>query len=115
MFERIYLFLKKREFDVYSVGQHKGICRNPYVVIRNLGQQPFRVNFIAETYEILFYYPFGAYSEFQGYIDKVRDALTELDYLRPTGELSPFYNDDRKRAYTTGAKYRVYMRRKDNA
>ena len=107
--------LKKRGYDVYSIGQHKGICKEPYVVIKHQGQQNFRINFTAETLDILFYYPFERYSEVMEYIDGVRRELAELNYLRPTGELTPMYIDDRKRAYMTSAKYKIIKRRLDDA
>ena len=38
MFTQIYRHLKDNGFDVYSIGQHKGICTNPYIVIKENGE-----------------------------------------------------------------------------
>ena len=37
MFTQIYKHLKENGFDVYSIGQHKGICKSPYLVIKENG------------------------------------------------------------------------------
>ena len=34
MFAQIYKHLKNNGFDVYSIGQHEGICTNPYIVVK---------------------------------------------------------------------------------
>ena len=37
MFKELYLHLKNNGFNVYSIGQHKGICKDPYIVISETG------------------------------------------------------------------------------
>ena len=38
MFAQIYKHLKNNGFDVYSIGQHEGICTNPYIVVKENGE-----------------------------------------------------------------------------
>ena len=38
MFKEIYKHLKDIGFDVYSIGQHEGICTKPYLVIKENGE-----------------------------------------------------------------------------
>ena len=38
MFKEIYKHLKLKGFDVYSIGQHEGICSDPYLVIKENGE-----------------------------------------------------------------------------
>ena len=38
MFTQLYKHLKENGFDVYSIGQHEGICTKPYIVIKENGE-----------------------------------------------------------------------------
>ena len=38
MFAQIYKHLKNNGFDVYSIGQHEGICTNHYIVVKHNGE-----------------------------------------------------------------------------
>ena len=64
MFAQIYKHLKNNGFDVYSIGQHEGICTNPYIVVKESGEsEVIGTSLINDTVELLIYYPVGRYSE----------------------------------------------------
>jgi len=97
--------------EVYSAGQHAGICRAPYVVVKDGGQRAFNVSQLCSTVEILIYYPAERFSEMEGYVLEVKKALGGLDFMKATGDETPVFLDEKKRAYSTGVKY-VYYRHK---
>ncbi|MCL2352620.1 MAG: hypothetical protein FWC55_08835 [Firmicutes bacterium] len=113
MFKRIYRRLKEAGIDVYSSGQHAGICRTPYVVIRDGGQRAFLASLLCGTVEILAYFPAERFSEMDGFVREVKEALKKLAFLKPTGDETPVFLDERKRAYSTGIAYQIYRAKGD--
>ncbi len=68
MFAQIYKHLKNNGFDVYSIGQHEGICSSPYIVVKENGESEVAgTSLINDTVELLIYYPVGRYSELSSY------------------------------------------------
>ena len=56
MFAQIYKHLKNNGFDVYSIGQHEGICTNPYIVVKENGEsEVVGTSLINDTVELLIY------------------------------------------------------------
>ena len=108
MFKRIYRRLREAGFEAYSAGQHSGMCRAPYVVIKDGGQRAFNAALLCSVVEILAYFPAERFSEMEEYVRGVKEALAGLDFLKATGDETPVFLDERKRAYTTGVKYQYY-------
>ena len=53
MFAQIYKHLKNNGFDVYSIGQHEGICTNPYIVVKENGEsEVIGTSLINDTVEL---------------------------------------------------------------
>ena len=112
MFELIYNRLKVSGFDVYSIGQHEGICNSPYVVIKEDGENVLSgASVSSAVISIIIFYPIGRYSEVSEYIFNVRKCLCGLDWLKSTGELTGFAIDHNVRAYSCTIFYEVYKRR----
>lgn len=102
----IYKHLKGGGFSVYSLGQHKGVCEDPYLVLRDNGVRRNQSIEVPE-YEILLYYPMDKYSEFSEYIESVKLSMNELfPALRLVDDEQPHYPDDEKKAYMTSLIYR---------
>lgn len=105
MFKEIYLHLKEQGFNVYSIGQHKGKCLEPYLVITETGDMDITgSSLMHKTYEILIYYPVGKYSGVSTYIDSVKKAMRGLK-LRRVITSNPIIIDDDKQAYMTFLSY----------
>ena len=107
MFEQIYNYLKNNGFDVYSIGQHEGICSSPYIVIKENGvSEVAGTSLVNDTVELLIYYPIGKYSELSKYKKQILDKMKCLVGLRRIIEGMPTVIDDDKKAYTTSFTYK---------
>ena len=107
MFKELYLHLKNNGFNVYSIGQHKGICKDPYIVISETGDSDIsNKNLMNKNIELLIYYPLGQYSEFSIYIEKIKKAMKELSHIRRVINVNPVIVDDDKQAYMTFLAYK---------
>lgn len=105
--KEIFQHLEQGGFDVFPLGQHKGKCESPYLVLRNNGAGHIR-SIEAQEYEVLIYYPFEHYSSFEGYIGKVKDRMNELyPMVKLVDDQQPHYPDDDVQAYMTSLIYRV--------
>ncbi|MCD2492733.1 hypothetical protein LQE92_08840 [Lacrimispora sp. NSJ-141] len=103
----IYRHLKEAGYEVYSLGQHKGDCTSPYLVLRNNGAG-LDHSVSVQEYEILLYYPVNRYSEFEGYIDGVRTCMNSLyPHVTLVDDQQPHYPDDDVKAYMTSLIYQV--------
>lgn len=106
MFKEIYLFLKKQGFEVYSIGQHNGLCEKPYLVLRETGQSEIAgKNLINDGIELIIYYPMKNYSEVNNYINSVKKSMQTLKLKRVYSPNAVIIDDDKK-AYTTFIVYK---------
>lgn len=114
-YKTIYQHLKSEGYDVYSMGQHKGLCVAPYIVIRNNGTVT-ELSVSSTDYELLLYYPIDHYSEFEDYIDSVRETMNELypAGLKLVDDASEHYLDDDVRGYQSSLLYRTFTPSKAN-
>lgn len=112
-FKEIYKLLKTDGFDVYSIGQHGGLCTKPYVVIKELGEVKIAgTPFLNEVIDLLIYYPMPRYSEIGEYCDSVMESLEALECIERTYKQNATIVDDDKKAYTTSITYAVKKMRK---
>lgn len=104
MFKTVYKHLKNNNIDTYSIGQHVGVCKNLYVVIKNY--TPSSVNNIIEDEEVeLFLYgPIGGYTAFIDFIDKIKVIMKELN-LKDNELKIPVTVEDEKKAYVVKLSY----------
>lgn len=113
MFKEIYKHLKEKGFNVYSIGQHEGICNEPYLVIKENGESEIAgTNLSNDIVEILIYYPKGNYSSLEGHLNALKRDMKELSKLRRIIDPSPIIIDDDKKAYMTSLYYRKIKIRK---
>lgn len=113
MFEKIYRYLKSKGFDVYSIGQHTGLCTNPYIVIKDQGQNPYAgLSLNYDMVDIIIYYPMPSYSKVSSYVKEVEAALKDLKELTNTNQRLPIVIDDDKKAYTTSIMYQIFKSRR---
>lgn len=105
--KEIFKNLKQGGFEVYPLGQHEGICKSPYLVLRNNGASHIR-SIEAQEYEVLIYYPFERYSSFEEYIDKVKIIMNGMyPGVILMEDQQPHYPDEDVKAYMTSLIYRV--------
>lgn len=104
-FKEIYNFLKENGFETYSIGQHKGLCKTPYLVIRNNGEYYLYSNKITE-YEILIYMPYQQYSQFEDYIKQVTSKMNKLfPLIKLKSGASEHYLDEDVQGYMASVIY----------
>ena len=107
MFAQIYKHLKNNGFDVYSIGQHEGICTNPYIVVKENGEsEVIGTSLINNTVELLIYYPVGTYSKLNEYKQSVLYTMKLLKGIRRVMDPMPTIIDDDKKAYMTSFTYK---------
>ena len=115
MFTQIYKHLKSNGFDVYSIGQHRGICSSPYIVIKENGESEIAGTSLTNNIvELLIYYPVGTYSKLDEYKQSTLYAMKLLKGIRRVVEPMPTIIDDDKKAYMTSFSYRK-IRTKEGA
>ena len=107
MFKEIYKHLKNNGFDVYSIGQHEGICTKPYIVVKENGESEIvGTSLTNDIVELLVYYPLGAYSKLNEYKQSTLYTMKLLKGIRRVVEPMPTIIDDDKKAYMTSFIYR---------
>ena len=75
----IYDCLKTANFDVYFVGQHKGDCINPYIVVKQSTQSNYEnLSTNIQYYDILIYVPQNKPSLIDVLLDEVEQTLKTL-------------------------------------
>lgn len=111
-FEQIRNVLQNNGFDVYSIGQHTGTCKNPYVVIKENGQSRHAgLPINNELIDIIVFYPLGSYSQVMPYLKKADKCIRSIKELKPTHIITPVIVDNEKKAYTASIQYQIYKRR----
>lgn len=107
MFAQIYKHLKNNGFDVYSIGQHEGICTSPYIVVKENGEsEVVGTSLVSDVVELLIYYPIGKYSELSSYKKRILDVMKYQKGVRRIIEAMPTIIDDDKKAYMTSFTYK---------
>ena len=107
MFAQIYKHLKNNGFDVYSIGQHEGICTNPYIVVKENGESEIvGTSLTNDIVELLIYYPVGTYSKLNEYKQSVLYTMKLLKSIRRVIDPMPTIIDDDKKAYMTSFTYK---------
>ena len=107
MFKEIYKHLKNNGFDVYSIGQHEGICTKPYLVIKENGESEIAgTSLTNDIVEILIYYPIGTYSKLDEYKQSTLYTKQLWKGIRRIIDPMPTIIDDDKKAYMTSFSYR---------
>ena len=115
MFTQIYKHLKNNGFDVYSIGQHEGICTKPYIVIKENGESEIvGTSLTNDIVELLIYYPIGTYSKLDKYKQSILHGMKLLKGIRRVIQSMPTVIDDDKQAYMTSFTYRK-IRMKEGA
>ncbi len=107
MFNEIYKHLKNNGIEVYSIGQHEGLCKTPYVVVKENGVGEIAgTSLVNNIVELLIYYPMGHYSKLEQYKKYILDTMKFCGGTRRIIESMPTIVDDDKKAYMTSFTYR---------
>lgn len=112
-YQQIYIHLINKGFDVYAPMQKRDKCSKHYVVIKENGQfaQTGNVNGYS-LIQIFCYYPRDTYGKLEFFIDNVKEALNEIDFLKATGNKSPIMFFEEVQAYGQSMEYQVFHKLK---
>ena len=92
---------------MYSIGQHEGICTNPYIVVKENGESEIvGTSLTNDILELLIYYPVGTYSKLNEYKQSVLYTMKLLKGIRRVIDPMPTIIDDDKKAYMTSFTYK---------
>lgn len=111
MIKKIYEHLKGIErnenLNPYFIGQHKGECKENFVIVKEGTQIPsMRSNQVGQkVIDIIIFVPANSYISMSDYATKIRTALKQLNYLRKTGLETPVMAEDEKKAYSMSIEY----------
>ncbi|MCB2300394.1 hypothetical protein [Clostridium tagluense] len=109
LWQKIFLHLNQKGYEVYSPGQKRDKCEASYVVIKENGvhgqEGGNKVGF--KLFDIIMYCPLTNYSNMEFYAENIKQALKEMKELRPTGVETPSIIDDEVKAHTSSIEYQA--------
>lgn len=107
MIQRIRDNLSDSGFNVYYPAQHKGICKEPYIVIKNNGSiKELDISTDRPIYELLLYVPYNRYSYIETYLYDVKLSMRQLyPILQYRGEEKPVFYDEDVKGYMSSIEY----------
>lgn len=109
----IYNCLKAANISTFLQGQHKGECKNAYVVVKPGVSVPYlQLSTDVHYYELLLYIPESHPTQIEIFKDTVKKAMLGL-YPMITfadSESSPYFDDDVK-AWMVDLTYKNYRKR----
>lgn len=107
MIVSIYEHLENNGLNPCMVGQHKGDCEDPFIILREGTQIPSINSRMVgmQIIDIIIYIPINDYSALKVFREKVITAIREFDFLRKTGTETPPIVDESKLAYTMSIEY----------
>lgn len=106
MFEKIYKKMKNNDIEVYSIGQHQGICKEPFVVVKEY--EPIEVvgsNYYNNMVELVCLYPLGSYSMLKEFKSRIENIMMELKEFDREFLGNPVVVDNEKQAYLFTLQY----------
>ena len=108
----IYRQLSSDGFDVYSPGQHEGVCLAPYVVVKDAGgSQVGEFSSTKNLYDILCYVPKDQYSTLEDFVFSVEKSMKELfPMIRPAHFKTASFYDDTIKGHMASIQYINYRK-----
>ena len=101
--------------DAYPPATHKGECKKEYVVIKQSGSSQLGNNSSEIVYfDFMIYVPSNKYQTLDEFEKKVKNVIDTQLYpmLMPTGNNTPDFYDDEKKAHMRSFMYRIVRRNK---
>jgi hypothetical protein len=107
--------MRKIIFDIlnalypsYAMGQHKGLCNSPYLVIKfNTQSRSVSMALGAfQSFEVLVYIPDSSITGMEDKLDEVTKALTSQGF-ESVNSITPDYHDAEVQAFMRSAQFRI--------
>lgn len=108
----IYICLKNAKFDTYFVGQHKGDCISPYVVIKQgVSTKYDNLSTNVQYYDILIYVPQNNPSKIEVLLDEVEQAMKALyPMIKSQNSRTEMFFDDSVKGWMRSTLYSNYRK-----
>lgn len=93
-------------FPCYAIGEHKGECLSPYVVLKfdnqmsSIGNSQFGWQFLT----LFLYAPLEDITVLDSMIEPIKTAMKDFEF---TGDIAPEQIEESKKAYFRVLKYRI--------
>lgn len=110
MIVQLYDFLKQNNVEVYFIGQHKGECIAPYVVLKDAGINSLNGKAGNKYLDLIFFIPKNKFTTVEIYRKEVISKVKEFGKLRYTGNETSVITDDEKKALTFSIMYLIQMK-----
>jgi hypothetical protein len=110
MILKVYEYLQDNNIDVYLVGQYKGECKSPYIVLKDDGITSSNRRVGKGYIDILFFIPENKFTKIKDFRKQVVDLLKEFKSIRYAGNETGIVTDNDKKALTFSIMYEKYMR-----
>lgn len=109
LYKDLAIYLNKNNINNYSIGQHEGKCKEPFVIIEEVGEQKENNYTLKIKYvDLVVCYPKGFYSELEDYVNTVIDTMEGYTRATFTGNISDVMIETDKEAYIVVLSYKVY-------
>ena len=108
----IYKTLKQNDIDVFFVGQHKGDCIEPYVVVKSgITTKHATVSALIHYFDILCYVPQNNPSELIEFISRVQKVMLQLSpMVKFNTTIQDSYFDDSVNGWLADLEYVNYSK-----
>lgn len=102
-------YLNDNNINFFSIGQHEGKCKEPFVVIEEAGEQKeSRYTLKIKNVDLVLFYPKGHYSEVEDYVNHVISTMEGYTRATFTGNVSDVMIETDKEAYIVVLSYKIY-------
>lgn len=101
IWSNIYRHLASKGHDVYSPGQHEGLCNSPYLVLYEGDTKGQGGAVVGRTLvEVMIVNPMNEHSRLGERVQAIKDDLKELDFVKLTGFVSSTIPQTQKKAHS---------------
>lgn len=109
VWQKMYLHLKKKGYEVYSPGQKRDKCKESYVVIKDKGTYAQGEGNIVgyQLFQVDIFHPLDSYSTMEFYVENIKEALKDIRELKATGNVKTVILDDEIQAYKESIEYKL--------
>ncbi|RDY22881.1 hypothetical protein CHF27_011215 [Romboutsia maritimum] len=98
--------LQSKGFTVYWIGQHSGICKDKYLVLKDMGtSKTLEKNINKELIEVWVYVPISNYSTMISFKNEIEEVMYDIGDYEIAYDPLPIITDDEKQAYFTRLSY----------
>lgn len=110
MIIKLFEYLKDNGADVYFVGQHKGECKSPYIVLKDDGTSSLNGKTGTSLIDVLFFIPQNNFTKCDSYKNSIKEIIKQFGKVRYTGTETGIVVDDEKKALTFSVMYEFYKK-----